>query len=91
MRAINRNYYLLLLGLNDKYQWVEDPKSFYDAREFCQSLGDGWDMAIIISASKAHVCFEARLYCPASLKDPRRTLNHLFTIDMPHIAVWLKI
>ena len=49
MRAINRNYYLILLGLSDKYQWVEDPKPFDDAREFCQSLGDGWDMAIIMN------------------------------------------
>ena len=49
MRAINRNYYLVLLGLSDKYQWVEDPKPFDVAREYCQSLGDGWDMAIIMN------------------------------------------
>ena len=49
MRAINRNYYLVLLGLSDKYQWVEDPKPFNDAREYCQSLGDKWDMAIIMN------------------------------------------
>ena len=49
MRAINRNYYLVLLGLSDKYQWVEDPKPFDAAREHCQSLGDGWDMAIVMN------------------------------------------
>ena len=49
MRAINRNYYLVLLGLRDKYQWVEDPKPFNDAREYCRSLGDKWDMAIIMN------------------------------------------